>query len=98
MKCIWFIGFSKLSNCNEITTQTATAKPSDNSNYSENNSDAADQQQPPAPKHFKLPLRQPLAATSTSDADGLSSGPYNELRNYLADLESHSEDTDALQY
>jgi len=36
--------------------------------------------------------------TSTSSGDGLSAGPDNELRNYQADLECLSEDTDAVQY
>ena len=55
---------------------------------------------PPTTKRFKFAAQQPLVSTSTStsDANRLSSGPYNELRNYLTDLESLSEDTDAVQY
>ena len=67
------------------------AKSPDNSGST---NDAQDHQ-PPAPKRFKFAPRQPAVSVSGGK---LSGGPEIELRNYLIDLESLSEDTDTVQY
>jgi len=67
------------------------AKSPDNSGST---NDAQDHQ-PPAPKRFKFAPRQPAVSASGGE---LSGGPKTELRNYLIDLESLGEDTDAVQY
>jgi len=49
--------------------------------------------QPSTPKRFKFAPRQPVASVSD-----VSAGPDNELRIYLSDLKSLTEDTDVVTY